>query len=235
MPITDQPMPSSLLDIPVEQMMSLVAHEIRNPLAVIQGFGTELQNRWERIPDTQRLDAVKRMTERARYLNTVVNNLMSMRRIESAHEWAEPRPENVNELIETLVDELVELARDHRLHFDVEPGLPKVLVDRARLRQVMTNLTVNAAKFSPAGAPVKLLANLHADGVTISVRDQGTGIPPDQREAVFGKFKRLEKGGSGIGLGLFISRALMRSMAGDLWVEDVSEGSELVCLLPSAE
>jgi signal transduction histidine kinase len=117
----------------------------------------------------------------------------------------------------------------------VEPGLPKVLVDRARLRQVMTNLTVNAAKFSPAGAPVKLLANLHADGVTISVRDQGTGIPPDQREAVFGKFKRLEKGGSGIGLGLFISRALMRSMAGDLWVEDVSEGSELVCLLPSAE
>jgi signal transduction histidine kinase len=82
---------------------------------------------------------------------------------------------------------------------------------------------------------VKLLANHHADGVTISVHDQGPGIPPDQREAVFGKFKRLEKGGSGIGLGLFISRALMRSMAGDLWVDDLDEGSQLTCLLPSAD
>ena len=90
-PVAQPPAPSSFLDIPVEEMMSLVAHEIRNPLAVIQGFGTELQNRWDRIADGQRLDAVKRMTERARYLNTVVNNLMSMRRLESAHDWADPQ------------------------------------------------------------------------------------------------------------------------------------------------
>jgi signal transduction histidine kinase len=234
-PIAQHVAPASLLDIPVEEMMSLVAHEIRNPLAVIQGFGTELQNRWDRIPDGQRLDAVKRMTERARYLNTVVNNLMSMRKLESAHDWAEPRPEVVGELIETLVDELDELARDHQLRFGVEPGLPKVLVDRARLRQVMTNLTVNGAKFSPSGTPMKLVAGRHENGVTISLHDEGPGIPADQREAVFGKFKRLEKGGSGIGLGLFISRALMRSMSGDLWVEDVPKGSTLVCLLPAAE
>jgi DNA-binding NarL/FixJ family response regulator len=226
--------PTSLLDIPVEEMMSLVAHEIRNPLAVIQGFGTELQNRWERIPDAQRLDAVKRMTERARYLNTVVNNLMSMRRLEAVHEWAEPRPEDVTEVIEGLVYELEELARDHDMRVDVEPDLPKVLVDRARLRQVMTNLTVNAAKFSPAGTPVELHAGHHPHGVVISLQDEGPGIPPDQREAVFGKFKRLEKGGSGIGLGLFISRALMRSMDGDLWVDDVSKGSRFVCLVPAS-
>ena len=234
-PVVPPPSPSSLLDVPVEEMMSLVAHEIRNPLAVIQGFGTELQNRWERIPDIQRLDAVKRMTERARYLNTVVNNLMSMRRIESSHEWAEPRPENVNELIESLVDELIELARDHQLRFGAEPGLPAVLVDRARLRQVMTNLTVNAAKFSPPGTPVTMLASRHPEGVTISLEDQGPGIPTEQHEAVFLKFKRLEKGGSGIGLGLFISRALMRTMSGDLWAEDIPSGARFVCLLPTAE
>ena len=229
---TTSRMPSSLFDIPVEEMMSLVAHEIRNPLAVIQGFGTELQNRWERIPDAQRLDAVKRMTERARYLNTVVNNLMSMRRLESAHEWTDPRPESVGELVETLVDELVELARDRELTFDVEPDLPDVLVDKPRLRQVMTNLTVNAAKFSPAGSPIQLLAARHPSGVAISVVDHGPGIPSDQKEAIFGKFKRLEKGGSGIGLGLYISRALMRSMSGNLWVEDASSGARFVCSLP---
>ena len=71
--------------------------------------------------------------------------------------------------------------------------------------------------------------------MAISLHDEGPGIPADQREAIFGKFKRLEKGGSGIGLGLFISRAMMRSMSGDLWVEDVPKGSTLVCLLPAAE
>ncbi|MGH2755727.1 MAG: ATP-binding response regulator [Actinomycetota bacterium] len=234
-PFSERRMPSSLLDIPVEEMMSLVAHEIRNPLAVIQGFGTELQNRWERIPDSQRLDAVTRMTERARYLNTVVNNLMSMRRLEAAHEWAEPRPASVAELVERLVDELVELARDRELTFEVEPNLPDVLVDTARLRQVMTNLTVNAAKFSPSGTPVQLFATSHPSGVALKVVDQGPGIPEDQREAIFGKFKRLQKGGSGIGLGLYISRALVRSMSGDLWVEDAAPGARFVCSLPVAD
>jgi two-component system sensor histidine kinase KdpD len=99
----------------------------------------------------------------------------------------------------------------------------------------MTNLTVNAAKFSPSGTPVTMLASRHPKGVTISLEDQGPGIPAEQHETVFLKFKRLEKGGSGIGLGLFISRALMRTMSGDLWVEDVPSGTRFVCLLPTAE
>jgi signal transduction histidine kinase len=223
---------ASLMDVSAEEMMSLVAHEIRNPLAVIQGFGMELQNRWDSMKDEQRRDAVMRMTERARYLNTVVNNLMFMRKLESGQAWVDPRPEDAEGLIEALADELRDIARGHPIETHIEADLPKVRVDVARLRQVLTNLVVNAVKYSPAAAAILLRAAKHDRGVVVQVVDRGPGIPQEQRDSVFEKFKRLESGGPGIGLGLFISRALMASMGGELWVEDSAAGTILSCLLP---
>ena len=222
-----------LTDLSSEDMMSLVAHEIRNPLAVIQGFGNELQSRWDTMEDEQRLDAVRRMTERARYLNTIVSNLMYMRKVGSD----EARPNLVEHEVESLIagmrDELRDLSRGHPVEFYVEEGLPPVMVDLARLRQVLTNLVVNAAKFAPKETPITISARLEGDGVSIDVADQGPGIPEDKREVVFEKFKRLERGGSGIGLGLFISRALMRSMGGGLSVQG-GPGASLRCRLRTA-
>lgn len=224
----------TLHDISAEEMMSLVAHEIRNPLAVIQGFGTELSNRWEVMADELRLDSVRRMTERARYLNTVVNNLMFMRKLESGEYPFVPAVEEIDPLMESLWDELKDLSRGHPLEIEVPPGLPAVNIDMMRLRQVLTNLVVNAAKFSPPKEPIKITAERSPRGVVISVTDRGPGIPPERRDAVFEKFTRLEEGGSGIGLGLFISRALMTTMGGDLWVADDGPGATLSCLLPAA-
>ena len=102
--------------------------------------------------------------------------------------------------------------------------------DTARLRQVLTNLVVNAAKFAPRDTPIRINARSVDGSVVIEVEDEGPGIPEDKREVVFEKFKRLERGGSGIGLGLFISRALMRSMGGDLTVVS-GPGASLRCHL----
>lgn len=224
----------AILDVSPEEMMSLVAHEIRNPLAVIQGFGMELHNRWENMPDHLRRDAVRRMTERARYLNTVVSNLMYMRKLGQKPKWMDPGTEKVAELLDLLVDELKDMTKDHPLELQVDEGLPPVKVDVARFRQVLTNLFVNAAKFSPSGASIQVTASGHSSGVVVRVMDQGPGIPDDKRDAVFEKFKRLESGGSGIGLGLYVSKALMDSLNGQIWVEDSpSGGACIACLLPS--
>lgn len=223
---------ATLQDISAEEMMSLVAHEIRNPLAVIQGFGTELSSRWDTMTDELKLDSVRRMTERARYLNTVVNNLMFMRKLESGEYPFVPAVEEIDPLMEALRDELMDLARGHPLEIEVAPGLPAVNIDMMCIRQVLTNLVVNAAKFSPAKEPITVTVERSQDGVVISVTDRGPGIPPERRDAVFEKFTRLEEGGSGIGLGLFISRALMTTMGGDLWVAEGGPGATLSCLLP---
>ena len=224
--------PAPLTDLSSEDMMSLVAHEIRNPLAVIQGFGNELQARWSTMQDEQRVDAVRRMTERARYLNTVVSNLMYMRKVGAEDAGPHLLEHEVPALLDGMRDELSDLSRGHPVAFDVEPDLPRVLADTARLRQVLTNLVVNAAKFAPKGTPITIKVFSDGPGVKIDVNDQGPGIPEDKREVVFEKFKRLERGGSGIGLGLFISRALMRSMNGRLTVEE-GPGASLRCHLAS--
>lgn len=224
-----------VLDVSPEEMMSLVAHEVRNPLAVIQGFGTELQARWDVMPDPQRRDAVRRMTERARYLSTVVNNLMFLRRLESSgglshHAGAH----DLTDFFAALKDELTELARGQRLDVDVPLDLPKAHLDLVHLRQVLTNLVVNAARFSPADEPILIEARRDDGSVVIRVVDSGPGIPAEMREEVFGKFRRLSQTGSGIGLGLFISRALMAAMGGDLWIADSPTGADLRLRLPVA-
>lgn len=223
-----------VLDLTAEEMISLVAHEVRNHLSVIQGFGAEVHGRWDEIPDEVRRDSVLRMTERARYLNTVVNNLMFMRRLESGHVWTEPTELEIEELMRATHDELNDLARGHELRIDLEDPPPAVRADTLRLRQVLTNLVVNAARYSPAERPIVLGVRRDGDRVLIEVKDEGPGVAPRFAETIFEPFRRLERGGSGIGLGLFISRELMRSMAGDLWLATSStDGATFVCSLPA--
>lgn len=214
-----------VLEMAPEEMVSVIAHEVRNHLAVIQGFGGELHARWGELPEDMKRDSVRRMTERARYLNAVVNNLMVMRRLESGHVWKDTSEVDVEEFITTLLVELEDLARGHQLVADVSPGLPKIAADPHRMRQVLTNLVVNAARFSPADAPIVLSGQVEGNGVILRVTDNGPGIPEAHQERVFEKFTRLEDAGSGIGLGLFISRELMRSMDGDLRLEQPRTGS----------
>lgn len=218
-----------LSDMSADEMVSLVAHEIRNPLAVIQGFGMEVQARWDTMSDELKRDAVRRMTERARYVSTLVGNLTFMRKLEAGQLPNSQTCEPIGPLLQSLSEELQELARGHELKVLVPEGLPEVTVDVLRLRQVLTNLVVNAAKFSPVSEPIEITAEHSGGTVTVAVADNGSGIPADKREVVFEKFRRLEEGGAGMGLGLFISRALMRSMHGDLWVADADAGTRM-CL-----
>lgn len=224
------------LQMSAEEMVSAVAHEVRNHLAVIQGFGVEVHTRWNELPDDMKRDAVRRMTDRARYLNTVVNNLMFMRRLSSDHVWTDTSPVAVAEMVRTMVIETEDLARGHDLRLEVAPGLPEASADPYRLRQVLTNLIVNAAKFSPSEAPISVSIGVDHRGVLIRVRDEGPGVPETHAERVFEKFTRLEESGSGIGLGLFISRELMRSMNGDLLLEDPgTRGAAFTCVLESVD
>lgn len=229
------PTEASISDFSAEEMMSLVAHEVRNPLAVIQGFGTELQNRWTLMSEEKRLDAVRRMTERARFLNTVVNNLMFMRRLQSGQVWLDPVPIDLGSFLKDVWDELDDLARGHPVKVELAEDLVSIVADAARLRQVLTNLVVNAAKFAPAGTTITIKALTKDDRVLVHVIDEGPGIPEGSREEVFGKFRQLHEAGSGIGLGLFICRALMRSMRGGIYIEDVSPGTTFCLDLPAAD
>lgn len=135
-----------------------------------------------------------------------------------------------------------ELAAQLRIEFPEVPleleltaDLPSVVVDPPRLRQVLTNLVGNAAKHSPPGTPVRIQVAATDRCVVVAVQDEGPGIPEGDRQRVFDRFVRLGRGASGVGLGLFISRALVQAMGGTIEVEDSAVGARFVVHLPLAD
>lgn len=213
-------------------LLAFVTQEIRNPLAVIYGFGMTLQERWESTPDDQKRDLLKRMTAHSAHLDSILTNVVHMRSghlLDTDVRWSVHPPEL---LMAEIVDALSPLAKDHPVRLVMEDNLPRVRVDSHRLRQVMTNLLVNATRHAPPGSAIEILGRSDPDGVQIEVRNEGRGIPVESRELVFEKFRRLEPSGKGLGLGLYICRQLMRAMDGDIWVGDPVSGTSLLLRLP---
>jgi len=123
------------------------------------------------------------------------------------------------------------------LSFSSAEGHATALGDAARLRQVLVNLLGNAVKFTPAGGSVSLSGEISGDRICITCRDTGRGIPEDKLDAIFEPFVQVATAPSGkrdgLGLGLAISRDLMRGMRGDLLVEsELGVGSAFTLVLP---
>jgi signal transduction histidine kinase len=113
------------------------------------------------------------------------------------------------------------------LESEIPEALPRVLVDPARIQQVLSNLVGNAIKFTPRDGRVTVRVELDADGVRVAVVDTGPGIAPEQLPHIFGRFwqgKRSDR--RGLGLGLAIAKAIVEAHGGRIWVEStVGEGS----------
>jgi hypothetical protein len=127
------------------------------------------------------------------------------------------------------------MRRDIRLASDLPPRLRAATADRRRVEQILTNLLGNALKFAPSGSRVELAGRFDASLAVLAVRDQGSGIGPDDRERIFERFYRLagHERVNGTGLGLPIARELARAMRGDLDVASVpGSGSAFVLVLP---
>jgi signal transduction histidine kinase len=217
-----------------EELLSFVGHEVRNPLAVIHGFGSTIQERWAGMPDEQKLDLIRRMTANAIYLEAVLSNVMQIRAGVLAEGSVRTSVEETAPLIKGVAVELAPLTGGRELEVEVEEATPPMRVDTHRLRQVLTNLVVNAAKYSPTNTPVIIRARPESSYVLVTVSDEGPGIPAALREQVFDKFMQIERHSKGLGLGLYICRALMRAMDGDIWVGADGPGTTMCLRIPAA-
>jgi two-component system phosphate regulon sensor histidine kinase PhoR len=126
------------------------------------------------------------------------------------------------------------------LSLEAAADLPPVAADSDKVRQVLVNLVENAIKYSPEGGEVEVTIETVRDRVRFAVQDRGLGIPAGEQERIFEKFYRLDpnltRGVGGTGLGLYISREIVRRMDGRIWVESVpGEGSTFTFELPVAD
>ena len=215
-----------LAGLSADELLRVLGHEIGNLVTIVSGYGQMLRDHWEFLADDRRLEIVGRMNRQVDQLRVLIDNFQHLRWLTVSSEnlpGAGPTTD-VGDLLSALGDDLVPLADDHPLNVRVDADLPRVVADRASLQHVLMNLVVNATKFSPPDASIDIDVHGQGDDVSISVTDHGPGIPPDKRDRIFEKFVRLQEGGVGVGLGLFICRALVESMGGRIWADEGPDG-----------
>jgi two-component system sensor histidine kinase KdpD len=192
-------------------LLNSVSHELKTPLAALQGVAELLQA--HPADDTSVLAEFRTALAR---LNRVVNNLLNMSRLEAG--TIRPRLDwcDLKELCAAALDLTGDMLARHRVIRQIDPNLPMVKLDQALIEQALANFLVNAAMHTPPGTEVLLRAALVNSRLELSVLDRGPGLPDGDVEALFVKFVRgptAPAGGSG--LGLAIARGFARAHGGD--------------------
>ena len=220
--------------------ISTVSHELRTPLAAIHGAAKTLQ----RADVAAGGDVFERLlvmiSEQSDRLADMVNDILLASRVDSpALEVASEQVQVAALAADVLATVRALTGEGQTLELLAPPSLPPVAGDREKLRQVLTNLGANAAKYSPARGRIQVELASHGGELAIIVRDEGLGIAPAEQSLIFEKFYRADanmtRGVSGSGLGLYISRELVHRMGGSISVESrLGEGSSFVVTLPVA-
>jgi PAS domain S-box-containing protein len=204
------------------EFLANMSHELRTPLNGVLGYAQLLQRDRALTPDhREALDAIATC---GAHLLDLINDVLDLTRIEAGRVDHELCATDVRRLAAELEQMIANPARSKSLRVlaDVAPSVPdRVLVDGRHLRQVLFNLLGNAVKFTPAGA-VRLMVDADGeDALRFAVSDTGMGIEPENLDRIFEAFGQTSAGAAagGTGLGLTISRRLVRTMGGELAVE----------------
>ncbi|HET7857531.1 MAG TPA: HAMP domain-containing sensor histidine kinase [Gaiellaceae bacterium] len=227
------------LDRLKDEFMAVVSHELRTPLASVYGAAVTLQRReLDREGRDAMLSIVYRESAR---LAQLVDQVLWASRLESGRDKTTIESLDAEELAREVVDS----ARSHLppgLSLDLRADTPTRLVaaDSEKLEHVLVNLVENAVKYSPDGGRIEVRLE-PADGhLRVTVADEGLGIPPEEQDRIFDKFKRLDphltRGVGGTGLGLYICREMVQQMGGRIWVvSEPAKGSAFSFELPWAD
>ena len=221
-----------------DEFLALLAHELRNPLAPI---GNALQILEIADHDlATRVDARQMMQRQFDHLVRLVDDLLDVSRI--AQGKIELRPERTS--LGAVLERAIEAARPlidyrrHELTLDVPAHPTELYVDPVRLAQVVTNLLTNAAKYMEDGGAILLSARSENDELTLTVRDEGIGIPANLLPQVFDMFMQVEQGRTrshgGLGIGLTLVKSMVQMHGGQVEArsEGPGKGSEFVIRLP---
>ncbi len=220
------------LDRLKDDFMSSVTHELRTPLTSIRALAELIRDDAD-MPAAQRQQFIGIIVAETERLSRLVNQVLDMAKIESGHAEWHITTVDLRELLQSAVTITAELFRERNtaVMLELPDHAPTLQADADRLLQVMLNLLSNAAKFVPAaGGEVHISLRTDAQGATVTVQDNGPGIPAEQRGVIFDRFRQ---GGDamnrpqGTGLGLPISQEIVKHFGGRLWHEAVDGGHPL--------
>jgi signal transduction histidine kinase len=226
------------LDELKSDFVAITSHELRTPLTAVRGFVDALRRRHAELSVEEVQEYLTIIHVQTDRLIRLVEDLLLISRIEAGKLTFMPHPVNTTNLLTEACQGLGELGP--RVETLIDPDAPsELIVDGQRLIQVLTNLLMNAIKFSPAATSVQLRVESRSPGtVTFAVRDRGPGVSPEEREAIFDRFHQSESSAAhseGAGLGLYIARQLTEAMGGWITLEsEPGDGATFIVTIPTS-
>ncbi|NTW22640.1 PAS domain-containing protein [Candidatus Falkowbacteria bacterium] len=226
------------IDRQKSEFVSVASHQLRTPLTSIKWFlEMMLDGDAGTVSDEQKelLEQVSESTER---MIGLVNTLLNISRIESGRVKVDPRPTDLNHLIETIVQEQLPIATQRGVGLKVsKPELPVISIDQKLVQEVFANLLSNAIKYTPNKGKVALKARLDGEFIEFTISDTGMGIPDKDKDKMFHKFFRAENAvvreTEGNGMGLYVCKSIVELSGGRIWYDSVeNKGTTFYFTLP---
>jgi PAS domain S-box-containing protein len=241
-----------------DEFVSVVSHELRTPLTAIKGYTQHLARRIERrlrkirsapqftaVPgnepaesyDLRNLYIIQSQTD---HLERLVNDLLDLSQVQWGQLELHLESFFLADLLTDNVHSVQASAEQHRIQLDIKTQETKVRADKARIAQVVGNILDNAVKYSPYGGQITVSLQRQEDCYLVSVSDQGLGVNPEQFDHIFERFYRVHNTASqvysGIGLGLYVAKAIIDSHGGQIWLaNNQGTGSTFYFTLPAEQ
>jgi signal transduction histidine kinase len=220
-----------------DEMVGVVSHDLRNPVAAVKMLSRTLL----RTPDNDGAQAHEKLeliAQAAEQMDALIRDLLDVNRLDTGKLSISASPVDPSSLLAESLQTLRPLVDERGIALDlqIETALPKVMADRERVQQILSNLVGNAIKFSPGGSKIAVTARRDPEGVVISVLDNGRGITPEQLPRVFDRYwqsSRTDR--QGAGLGLAIAKGIVETHGGRIWIDSKpGEGTTASFTLPLA-
>lgn len=223
------------------EFLGMVGHELRTPLAAITGSIVTLLDTSLELDQSEMRQFYRIIEEQSHYMRDLIGDLTDVARIESGTLDVTPEPAVVADLVDRARNIILNGEGESNIHINLPRDLPRVLADRRRIVQVLSNLISNATRHSPEGSAIQVTAARENFHVVIWVANEGKGVPTERLPYLFRKFSRFEIEGGGLeskgpGLGLAICKGIVEAHGGRIWAESDGEdlGTRFIFTLPLA-
>ena len=208
------------------EFLGLVSHELRTPLAAIMGSIGTLLDTSQTLDPAELREFLRVIDEQAKHMRGLIGDLLDAGRIEVGTLSVAPEPSEMAELLEQARNTFLGGGGRHCIVIDLPASLPRVMADRRRIVQVLTNLLANAARHAPESSPIRIAAAREDAHVAVAVADEGRGVAPELLPQLFNKHAGAGDGGTtaGHGLGLAICKGLVEAHGGRIWADSAGAG-----------
>jgi PAS domain S-box-containing protein len=219
-----------------DEFISIASHELKTPVTSLKGFTQILQMTFEKEGNKNAVNLLSKMDKQVDKLSKLIVELLDATKIENGQLQFSKEDFDINDLIIETVEEMQRSAISHKIN--VELCDTKIITgDSNRIGQVITNLISNAIKYSPEASDILITSVIESNKIKIGVQDHGIGIPASKLKNVFDRFFRITGDNRetfpGLGLGLFISKEIIKRHNGEIFAESAEgKGSKFCFLLP---